>query len=84
MGLSETEKLSVDFYEKLFHRLVDTQRSIRTVGWFSPSAMAWKSARRFKAESGWGIGFVPDVFGRFSVRGNRVITVYGNLRIIEV
>lgn len=34
-------------------------------GWYSLSATAWKSAWRFKAGSGQGIGFVPDAFGRF-------------------
>lgn len=43
-----------------------TQRSIRMAGWCSPSAMGWKSARRFKAGSGRGIGFMPDASGRFS------------------
>ena len=42
-----------------------TQRSIRTAGWFSPSATEWKSARRFKAGSGRGIGFVPDAPAAF-------------------
>ncbi len=42
-----------------------TQRYIRTDGWFLPSAMAWKSAQRFKAGSGRGIGIVPDASGRF-------------------
>ena len=44
-----------------------TQRSIRTAGWFSLSATEWKSARRFKAGSGQGIGFVPAASGRFFV-----------------
>ena len=42
-----------------------TQRSIRTAGWSSLSATEWKSARRFNAGSGRGIGFVPDAFGHF-------------------
>lgn len=42
-----------------------TQRSIRTAGWFSPSVTEWKSARRFKAGNGRGIGFAPDASGRF-------------------
>ena len=46
-----------------------TQRSIRTAGWYSPSAMAWKSAQRFKAGNGRGIGFVPDASGRFFLCG---------------
>lgn len=42
-----------------------TQQSIRTAGWYSPSVTEWKSARRFKARSGQGIGFVPDASGSF-------------------
>ena len=34
-------------------------------GWYLPSATGQRSARRFKARSGRGIGFVPDVSGRF-------------------
>lgn len=49
-----------------------------TAGWFLPSATARKSARRFEAESGRGIGFKPDAPTAFSVRGNRV-SMYGNL-----
>lgn len=50
-----------------------TQRSIRTAGWCSPSATGWKPARRFKAGSGRGIGFLTDASADFSVRGNRVL-----------
>ena len=42
-----------------------TQRFIRTAGWYSPSEMVWKSARRFKDGNGRDIGFLPDASGRF-------------------
>ncbi len=42
-----------------------SQRSIRTAGWCSPSATGRKSARRFKAGSGRGIGFMSDASGCF-------------------
>ena len=64
-GLSETAEMLVDFNEKLFHRLVTSQRSIRTAGWYSHSATEWKSARRYKTESGQGIGFVSDASDHF-------------------
>ena len=35
--------------------------------------MGWKSARRFKAGSGRGIGVIPDAAGCFSVCGNSVL-----------
>ncbi len=50
-----------------------SQRFIRTAGWYSPSATGRRSARRFKAGSGRGIGFVPDASGRFSVGRNRIL-----------
>ena len=35
--------------------------------------MAWRLERRFKAGSGRGIRFVPDVSGRFFVQGNSML-----------
>ena len=46
-----------------------TQRSIRTDGWYLPSAMGWKSARRFKAGSGRASGLYQMPPAAFSVRG---------------
>lgn len=42
-----------------------TQRFIRTAGWCSPSATAWRSARRFKESSGRDTGFVSGASDRF-------------------
>jgi hypothetical protein len=55
-----------------------TQRSIRTAGWFLPSATGWRSAQRFKAGSGRGIGFVPDAPAAFFCVEIEC-SVYGNL-----
>ncbi len=51
--------------------LWSTRRTIRTAGWCSPSATGRRSARRFKAGSGRGIGVIPDAAGRF-LRGNKL------------
>ena len=64
-GLSETGSCRWISMRSCSTGLWITQRFIRTAGWFSSSATEWKSARRFEAGSGWGIGFVPDASGRF-------------------
>ena len=51
LGLEEVRELSVDFSEKLFHRLVDYATVYSDGRVVLPSAMAWKSAQKYK-ESG--------------------------------
>ena len=64
-GLSETGSCRWISMRSCSTGLWITQRSIRTAGWYSPSATVRKSARRFKARSGRGVGFTPDASGLF-------------------
>ena len=50
-----------------------TQRSTRTAGWYSLSATAWKSGRRFKTGSGLASGIRQMPPAAFSVCENRVL-----------
>lgn len=63
-----------------------TQRSIRTAGWCSPSAMGWKSARRFKAGSGRASGLcqMPPAAFYVKILPEDVLILYRNLRGIEL
>jgi len=72
-GLRETEELSVDFNEKLFHRLVDFAMVYSDGRVVFTFCNGWKPARRFKSGSGRGIGFCQMPWAVFSMCGNRVL-----------
>ena len=62
----------MDFNKKLFRRLVD-HATVYSDGRGFTFSNGVEVGRRFKAGSGWDIGFLLDVSSAFSVRGNKML-----------